>query len=165
MVFVTVGTTHHDFSRLFRELDRLVAGKLLSDVTAQIGNSAYQPIHYKWQRFISAGALQQYLNEAEYIICHAGAGTLNECLGLRKKVIVVPRLFQYREAPDDHQMEIAQYLSGKNRILLVRNIEDLGEKITFIKDWNPSFSQYHEPEQITSTIQGFIKKHFLMTDK
>lgn len=160
MIFVTVGTTDADFSRLFRELDTLMCRKQLSGVTAQIGKSTYEPIHYTWQRFFPASVLQQYLSEAEYVICHAGSGTLNECLGLRKKIIVVPRRLQYREAPDDHQLEIAFHLRERNRILLVLEIETLLEKIENVKHWIPSFAQCREAEQITDTIQCFIQNQF-----
>ncbi len=157
MIFVTVGTTDYDFSRLFRQIDKLVTGDLMTDVTAQIGQSRYQPLHYMWQRFFPAPAVHKYLTEAEYIICHAGSGTLNECLELKKKVIVVPRQHRYQEAPDDHQLEMAQHLSGKNRVLLTLDINDLTENIRRVRHWTPAFTECQKEERITNTIKCFIQ--------
>jgi len=86
MVLVTVGSTQNDFSRLFREIDRLVCSGLLREVFAQIGGSLYQPRKCHAQAFVPLEQLQKLIPEAEFVICHGGAATLNECLGFRKRV-------------------------------------------------------------------------------
>lgn len=156
MIFVTVGSTDCDFSRLFQHLDLLVKQNIMQGVQAQIGKSYYQPEYYPFRRFIPISEMRDNLTQAEYIICHAGAGTLNECLGMKKKVIVVPRQYRYQEAPDDHQFEIARYLAEKNHVLACFEIEDLAKKVGMIKQWIPDFAQSSE-QKITQAITDYIQ--------
>jgi UDP-N-acetylglucosamine transferase subunit ALG13 len=155
---VTVGSTQNDFSRLLREVDHLVAEDLLQDVVAQTGGSSYQARNYRAAPFLPREEFQALLRKAEFVICHGGAATLDECLGFRKRVIVVPRQVAFKEVSDDHQLEIAGFLARMNRVLLVRDVAELRQRIREVTEWEPAFQMNARPHQIVTTIRQYIER-------
>jgi len=137
-------------------VDQLAARRSLCGVEAQIGHSSYEPKHCKFQRFHTREEMGRLIRAAEFVICHGGAGTLDECLELGKKLIVVPRLSVHGEAPDDHQLQIATHLAAKERVLLVTNILHLADQVAAIPHWKPEMTVKHEPSSIVETINAFI---------
>jgi len=156
MIFVTIGSSHFGFARLIVEVDRLAGVGVLSDVVAQIGQTDYEPRHCFWQRFLTPAEIQRNMQKAEFVICHAGCGTIEEGLHLRKKMIVVPRLGRLEEAPDDHQLEIARLLAANNRILLAYEVQELAARVREINDWTPSFAPPREGNPVVEYITEFI---------
>lgn len=164
MVVVTLGSTQADFSRLLREVDRLVAVDLLRDVTAQTGWSRYRPVNYQAQPYLPWAELDGLLRQAEFVICHGGAATLNECLGLRKRVITVPRQAKFKESSDNHQFEIAEFLAQRHRVLLVRDIRHLERRVLEVKDWQPDFCVNPVPCTVVLKIRKYIERFVLGGD-
>lgn len=160
MVLVTVGSTHYGFSRLIREVDRLAGAGFLSEVTAQIGTSQYVPRHCGWNRFISSSELWRLIEVADFVICHAGCGTLEECLRAGKKMIVVPRRARDGEAPDDHQMEIVDVLESANRVLVVHEVADLLQKVQQVISWQPRLKVAQNRSLMLEHISTFIEQSF-----
>ena len=141
LVFVTVGSTNNDFQRLLSEIDVLVERGILSDVVAQIGKTRYTPRNYRYYPFLPYEQFVQFIRDAELVIAHAGTGTLNMCLGLRKTIIAVPRLKKYHEHPDDHQLELGAFLQAENRILVVQDISHLENVVQLSRSWKPKFKE------------------------
>jgi UDP-N-acetylglucosamine transferase subunit ALG13 len=156
MIFVTIGSSHFGFARLIIEVDRLAGLGILSDVIAQIGQTAYEPRHCLWQRFLTPAEIQMNMRKANFVICHAGCGTIEEGVRLHKKMIVVPRLGRLKEAPDDHQWEIARPLVTYNRVLLAREIQELAVRVREITDWTPSFAPPRVGNPVVTYITEFI---------
>ena len=160
MVFLTVGSTSNDFKRLLKEVDQLVSKGVLNEVFAQVGRTTYKPINYQYESFLSERDIDFYMKNASIIICHAGTGTLDRCLGLKKKVVVVPRLKIFNEHPDDHQLELANYLQTINRVLVVKEIEKLRDVLISVDTWKPDFKSNTEKSQILLTIEQYILDSF-----
>ena len=158
MILVTIGSSHFGFARLIVEVDRLAGVGVLADVVAQIGQTDYEPRHCFWQRFLTPAELQAHMHTADFVICHAGCGTLEEGLHLRKKMIVVPRLGRLEEAPDDHQLEIARLLAARNRILLANEVQELAARVRQVSDWTPSFAPPRVGNPIVEYITEFIAR-------
>lgn len=156
MIFVTAGTTRGDFRRLFSAVDQLAAAGKLSDVKAQLGHSSYEPQHCCFKRFYTRREMADLVAAAEYVICHGGAATLDECLGLGKKLIVAPRLAAHGEAPDNHQLQIASHLAVAKRVLLVTDMAHLSGRVAEIVYWNPKPTVSRRPSLIAATINDFI---------
>lgn len=130
MIFVCVGSREYPFDRLFKELDRLVEQKQITDqIFAQIGTSQYIPKHFKHERFLDRESFSAAQDGADLIIAHAGAGTLIAALKKGKKVIAVPRLAAFGEHIDDHQLQISTMLADEGYLLQVRDINMLGPVI------------------------------------
>lgn len=135
---VTVGSTRNDFKRLIHAVDRLCEDRRLGGTFAQIGTSSYVPRHMTFERFVPRTELLARVGSCDLVICHAGTGTLNAALGLRRKVIVVPRRAALGEHPDDHQLELAAYLESRGRALVVNEVEELAEAVVHATWWVPA---------------------------
>lgn len=130
MILVTVGTDHHPFDRLIREVDRLKEKDWIQgDVFIQKGSSSYRPQCCLYRDIISFNQLMEKMNEARITITHGGPGTIMPLLYQRKVPVVVPRLKKYGEAVDDHQVSFARKLEKDGKILAVYDIQDLRLKI------------------------------------
>ena len=158
MVFVTVGSSHFGFGRLISEVDRLAGSGALSEVLAQIGETAYEPRHCRWQRFLTPAQMEEAMANADFVICHAGCGTLEDGLRLRRKMIVLPRVARFKEAPDDHQWEIARLLVARNRILLACDVPELAPCIQKVPTWSPSFAPPRVGNPVVDYIIEFIQR-------
>ena len=131
---------------------------MLSDVVAQIGQTDYEPRHCFWQRFLTPAEIQTNMQKADFVICHAGCGTLEDGPRLHKKMIVMPRLGRLKEAPDDHQLEIARLLAAHNRILLAYEVQELAARVREINDWTPSFAPPRVGNPVVEYITEFITR-------
>ncbi len=156
MVFVTIGSSKFGFLRLIVEVDRLAGAGLLSDVVAQIGETQYEPRNCTWRRFLTPSEFSANMESADFVICHAGYGTLEEGLRLHKKMIAVPRRIQHKEAPDDHQIEIGRLLEANNRILLAHDVDKLAACVQAIPTWTPSFAAPRAGNPVVDYIRQFI---------
>jgi len=158
MIFVTIGSSHFGFTRLIVEVDRLAGAGVLSDVAAQIGETEYEPRNCQWQRFLTPAQLHAKMQDADFVICHAGCGTLEDGLRMRRKMIVMPRLVRHKEAPDDHQWEIARLLAAHNRILLAQEVDELAPCIAKVPTWSPCFAPPRVGNPIVEYITEFITR-------
>ncbi len=118
MILVSVGMHTQGFERLVRAADELAAG-LAEPVVIQYGCALYEPKNAQAFRFTGNEEMNQHIQQARVVICHAGAGVLVLALKAKKKVIVVPRRRQYQEHFDDHQMELAYVLQRERRAVAV----------------------------------------------
>lgn len=126
MIFVTLGTQNFPFNRLLELVDRLVGeGIIEGEVFAQTGHSTYVPQNYSGTAFLDSADYSRYMTEADFVIAHAGVGTIMNCLSNGKKLIVVPRTQKYGEHVDDHQFEIAEEFAKKNHLLVAEDYETL----------------------------------------
>ena len=156
MIFVCIGSRDYQFNRLLKELDRLVAsGELTEELFAQIGQSEYTPQHYRWERYLDSETFRKCQQEADMIITHAGVGTLLSSLKMGKTVIAVPRYAALGEHIDDHQIQVADALSGEGYLYQVTDIADLGKTIAIAKE-KPLSKEYDRPSYITGLIKEFI---------
>ena len=119
-IFVTVGTT--EFDELVECLDCAEFVSALSNIgcknlTIQIGRGKYEPfrlndlcrnynISYSCFRF--KPTLDEDMHSADLIISHCGAGSILECLSLRKLFVVVVN----ETLQGNHQSELATELAA-----------------------------------------------------
>ena len=126
MIFITVGTQKFQFNRLLKMVDDLIEEKVISDnVVAQVGYSTYIPRNFHSFQFKSENEINLLMEKAHILITHSGVGSITTALKLQKKVIVVPRLKEYKEHVDDHQLEIANQYKEKGYIAVANNKSEL----------------------------------------
>ncbi|SFG51907.1 UDP-N-acetylglucosamine transferase subunit ALG13 [Priestia megaterium] len=156
MILVAVGTQNFSFNRLLKMVDELIEDKVITDnVLGQLGYSTYQPIYYEGFDFKPEKEMTRLIECADIIVTHAGVGTITTALQLQKKIIVVPRLSQYGEHVDNHQLEIAQAYRQKEYIQLAQNKEELTYLLNNINKLN--FQKYTPANStILSSIQDYI---------
>lgn len=157
MVFVTVGSTDNDFRRLLIEVDRLIEKGELEDVHAQIGNSSYVPLQAESFRFAPYDKVFGMMEKADLVIAHAGTGTLNMALGLRKATIAVARRTEYGEHPDNHQVELSQLLDQQGRVIGIVDAAALESAVARLADWTPTFRESNAQTELLLALRETIE--------
>lgn len=151
MVLVTVGSSNIQFDRLFKILDSLCEKGVLhgEDVIAQTGKLNYEISHYKHFPFISNEEMDRMQQSADFIICHAGTGTVTGAIKKGKKTIVFPRLKKYGEHESDHQLDLASQFAQEGYVLCAFDEEQLAEAVIGIDRFTP--------KKFISNTQNFCK--------
>lgn len=139
-VLVSIGTmVEKKFTRLFTMLDELCDEGVLNgnQIIAQISAEKYQSTRYKCFDMIADEDFKRLINESDLIIAHAGTGTVVPSVKQGKKVIVVPRMAQFDEHFDDHQLELAELFAKQGYVLQARNKEELKNCILDLDKFTP----------------------------
>lgn len=134
MILIIVGTSKQDFNRLLKEIDH-IAGNSDKDFLMQIGNSDYEPKNANFFKFMPKNKIEKLYKEAEFVISHAGAGSIITANKYGKRIIIVPRRKKYGELFDDHQAEISEKLE-KTGIEVIWDIKKIENTLKFVdKDY------------------------------
>lgn len=151
MIFITLGSQKFQFNRLLKAVDEL---NLKEEIFAQIGYSDYIPKNFKYKRFMERNEFSSYINKSDVIITHGGTGAIMGALKKGKKVIAVPRLSEYGEHVDDHQLQIIEEFKELNLLYSCEDMDiEKALKIVKIKD----FKKYKSnTETIINSIENFI---------
>lgn len=147
MIFITLGSQKFQFNRLLKAVDDLVEEDVLQEeVFAQIGYSDYKPRNYKFKEFLDRDEFAEMEGKAEIVITHGGTGAIIGAVKKGKKVIAVPRLAEYGEHVDDHQLQIIEQFVNSNLILKCENVKSLDKKINQIK--KIKFNEYNSNTKV-----------------
>ncbi len=126
MIFVTLGSQKFQFDRLLRAVDELVQKGIISDeVFAQTGYSVYKPEHYDYKQFLSRDEFSDIMDRADTVITHGGTGAIIGAVKKGKKVIAVPRLKEYGEHVDNHQMQLVEQFDEMGIIAACYDLKQL----------------------------------------
>ncbi|WP_394242557.1 PssE/Cps14G family polysaccharide biosynthesis glycosyltransferase [Vibrio astriarenae] len=132
-ILVTVGTTA--FDELIESIDKLFENDTDVKVVAQTSSSSsYTPKNIDYFEFSSS--FQSYIDNADLIVTHAGAGSVYSMLENGKKLVVVPNLTR----ADNHQIELAKYVQDKNFAISCFDLTEIQTCIYKAKE--TSFSSY-----------------------
>lgn len=106
-IFVVVGT-QEPFDRMIRAIDKWAGDNPGNEIFAQISHAGYLPVNMGYTDFITPDIFDQRFSEADLIVSHAGMGTIISALRNSKPIVVMPRLAQYHEHRNDHQLATAK---------------------------------------------------------
>ena len=137
MIFATVGSTQIPFERLVRSLETLPGDQL----HVQHGPVAPPTGALRSKAYMQFPEVVESMRHADVVVCHAGAGSVLCALRLGHTPIVVPRLRRYQETVDDHQVEFAQALAAKGKVVAVNELDQLAEMVTLAPCRRPSEEQ------------------------
>lgn len=133
MIFITVGSQKFQFNRLLKKIDNLVEiGIIQEEVIAQIGYSDYIPKNFKYKQFMDRDEFKYILDICDKVITHGGTGAIIGAVKKGKRVLAIPRLKEFGEHVDNHQLEIVSQFKELGFIETVDNIEELGEALSYI---------------------------------
>lgn len=165
-VFVVVGTQKFQFNRLLKEVDLLVQEDLLlpQEVYAQIGSSTYTPKHYEYQNFLDKSSFEAEIRKCDILITHSGVGTIISGLRNKKKVVVCPRLREYGEHIDNHQVEIAKAYSDNGFVIPCFCLDNLYGRIIQAKGFK-SKEYISSRIHINEMIDQFLIQNVLGGEK
>ena len=139
MTLILLGTQDKPFNRLLDEVLKLKEkGKINDEIVAQIGCTKFCSDKIKTVSFVSREEYAKLIDSADLIISHAGVGTITDCIKKGKKVIVVPRLKEYKEHTNDHQIQITKEFEEKGYVLAAYDTKDLLKTLKKIDKFKPN---------------------------
>lgn len=126
MIFCTVGNDHHKFDRFVELIDKVYShfsGN--TEMFLQHGYSGKSDVLTTQDAFLSKDSFDRYIRESEMVICHAGAGTIAQCLQQGKVPIVIPRVYERNEHLNNHQLDIASHFNSEEMCYVAQSFEDI----------------------------------------
>lgn len=126
LVFASVGTDHHDFSRFVGWLDSWAAEHAgAARCVVQYGSSR-PPRHAEGHAYLEHQELGRLMDEAAVIVSHGGPTTIAEARRRGVKPVVVPRSPELGEHVDDHQQLFCARLAASGLIARAGDEAELG---------------------------------------
>jgi UDP-N-acetylglucosamine transferase subunit ALG13 len=155
-VFATVGTDHHQFSRLVRWVDDWVDANADQGVTGfiQIGTSL-APRRSRWAAYLGCVEMEQVMRRACAVVTHGGPGSIMLCSSLGKKPIVMPRQASLDEHVDDHQMRFTERLAEAGTIDLADSESRLHELLSAALAGGTSVAATGGRAHVDAAVQRF----------
>lgn len=152
MIFITLGSQKFQFNRLLKAVDEL---KIDEEIFAQIGYSDYKPKNYKYKEFLDRDEFSSVMDKADIVITHGGTGAIIAAVKKGKKVIAVPRLKQYGEHVDDHQIQLICQFKELDLIYACEDM-DLGKALETVK--KTDYKVYKSnTDKIVKNLEEFIE--------
>ena len=158
MIFVTVGT-QLPFDRLVRTVDNWAGSRQRTDVFAQIGPTPWSPHHITWTQHLDALTFQRKVEQADFLVAHAGMGTIITALELGKPILVMPRREHLREQRNDHQYATAVRLRELGKIVVAMDEAELITRLEALDDLRHSqkIGKFASTE-LLETLRRFINQ-------
>lgn len=169
MILVTLGTQDKSFARLLKAIDKNIDNGVIKDkvlVQAGFTYKTYKSKNMEMFDYVDPKTMSDLVAECDFLISHAGAGSILTALENNKKIIVVPRESKYGEHNNDHQVEIAEKFEHDGHVIYLRDLKKLDKAIKDIKKFKPTKLSHNK--EMLDTIENFIdnidqkkKKRFL----
>jgi len=156
MILVLLGTQNNSFHRLLKEIQKNIDnGNIKEDVVVQKGYTKFESENMVLYNQLPLEEIEQLTEKADFIITHGGVGSIINSIKQNKKVIAVPRLKKYNEHVNDHQLDIIKSFNEMGYIIGLNGVEELGETLKKIKDFQPK--QYvKNTGRIIQLVEDFI---------
>ena len=136
MILVTVGT-QIPFDRLMHSVEKwLDKSENNFDVVAQVGASDYLSDKFETFKSVEPDQFERYIEECDFIISHAGMGSILTALRVKKPIIIFPRQAKLGEHRNDHQLATARAFSNIDGVYVALSEGELFS----ILDSNSEFS-------------------------
>lgn len=158
MILVMLGTQNNSFHRLLEKIEELIKNGVIKDnVIVQAGYTKFKSDDMQIFDLIPREKLEKYQNQADLIITHGGVGSIITSLKLGKKVIAMPRLHEYGEHVNNHQIEIVELFDNKGYIIGCMDLEKLEEALKKVKEFEPKKYEL-DNHKMLNIIDEFIEK-------
>ena len=154
-----LGTQNNSFHRLLEEIDRLIEiGKINDEVIVQAGYTKYKSQNMKIVDFVSNDEIEKLEQQADCIITHGGVGSIIGSIERGKKLIDVPRLNQYGEHVNDHQLDIIESFDKLGYIIGITDVSQLEEALQRVKGFEPK-KYIQNTGNIIKIVENFIENN------
>ncbi len=157
MIFLTVGTVM-PFDRLVQAVDEAVAaGIIATPVFAQIGETSLRPRHMEYAPVLDKHDFDQKVAEAEYLISHAGMGSITTALERNKRLLVMPRRREFREHVNDHQVATARKFGALGHVLVAYDADEMPQRLREIASFTPT-PRVSQADRVAQRILQFLEQ-------
>ena len=158
MILVLLGTQNNSFHRLLEQVEKGIKnGTINEEVIVQAGYTKYQSHKMRIIDLISKEQLEKFQDEANLIITHGGVGSIITSIRKNKKVIAVPRMHEYGEHVNNHQIDIVKTFDEQGYIIGIEKVEDLEQAIIKSKEFQPKEYKANN-QKMLDIIEKFIEK-------
>ena len=138
MILVTLGTQDKPFERLIKAVEEQIELKNIKDeVIVQAGCTKYETDKMKIIDYMPIKEFSSLLEKADFIITHAGVGSIIEGLKQGKKMIVVARKKEYGEHVNNHQEQILENFGSNGYIIPVYDTKKIEEALKKVEKFTP----------------------------
>lgn len=138
MILVTLGTQDKSFKRLLDAIQKEIDKCNIKDkVVVQAGCTEYESKDMEIFDLIDRDKFTDLIKECDLLITHGGVGSILTGLKNNKKVIAAPRLSQYKEHTNDHQLQIIEKFDNSGLILPLYDFENLEKVLKSVKTFKP----------------------------
>jgi UDP-N-acetylglucosamine transferase subunit ALG13 len=125
MILVTVGT-QIPFDRLIKSVDDWVGdSNSPQKIMAQVGQSDYCSENMTVFKSVEPEKFEQYILGCDFLVSHAGMGSILTALRVKKPIIIVPRKAALGEHRNDHQLATARSFSSVGGVYVANTEEEL----------------------------------------
>ena len=157
MIFVTVGS-QLTFDRLLKTIDKEIEiGNIKDKVIVQGGKTKYKSKYMTIIKYLDLDEFDRYIKDADLIISHGGVGSITDALKYNKTVIATPRLKKYKEALNDHQIQIIENFGIEGYIIPLLDLTELNLAIEKVKTFKPK-KYKSNTNKMVKLIEDFIDK-------
>ncbi len=134
MILVLLGTQNNSFHRLLEEIDKNIEnGNITDKVIVQAGFTKYESDNMQIFDMIPQEELENLVKEADIIITHGGVGSIMVGIKNNKKIIAVPRLKEYGEHVNNHQLELIETFKKQGKLIGINNVNELEQALKDIQ--------------------------------
>jgi len=147
-ILVTVGSS--PFKSLIRAVDKAAKQFPNYEFVFQISGSAYKPTSGAYFSF--SKEFSNYIDDADVVITHAGAGTVFELLEKEKKCIVVPNY----ERVDKHQADLTSYIEQNSFAIVCHKLQQISSSIEQVNHFKAT-PYFKEPFFLTDELINIFK--------
>ena len=139
MILVTLGTQDKKFYRLLDAIENEIKkGNIKDEVVVQAGYSSdFKSKYMKIFDLIPIDEFDNFISKCDLLITHGGVGSIITGLKNEKKVIAVPRLKEYGEHTNNHQLEIINNFSNSGYILALKDVQKINKVLDESKKFKP----------------------------
>ena len=156
MILVLLGTQNNSFHRLLEEVQKCIdEGTIKDKVVVQAGSTKFESDDMEIFNLIEQNKFNELIEQANIIITHGGVGSIVTDVKLGKKVIAVPRLKQYGEHVNDHQLDIVESFDKLGYIIGITDVSQLEEALQRVKVFEPK-KYIQNTGNIIKIVENFI---------
>lgn len=156
MILVVLGTQDKTFERLLdavaNEIDK---GFIKEKVIVQAGYTKYEHSGMEMFDLIPMKEFDRLISECDILITHGGVGSIVGGLKNNKKIIAAPRLSEYNEHTNDHQLQIIEEMEKKSYLIGLYDFNKLAEAIENVKKLKPK-KYVSTTDKIINLVEEFI---------
>lgn len=159
MILVLLGTQDNSFHRLLEKIQELINKKVIKEkVIVQAGRTKFESKDMEIFSLVPQDKLKELMEEADLVITHGGVGSIVMALKMGKKTIAVPRLSEFGEHVNDHQIQIVDSFNKQGFLIGVTELSNLEEALEKAKEFKPK-KFVSQTENMINLIEDFIENN------
>lgn len=135
MIFITTGSRSFQFDRLLKAVDEAVEnGEIKEEIFAQVGSSTYKAKNYQSVEFMNHEEFNKKMHDCDIVLTHGGTGVIVNAVKMGKRVVAVPRLVEYQEVVDNHQIQLVEAFEKLGMVTGCLDCSKIGAAIVEAKE-------------------------------